>query len=269
MLALLKSRKKLTRGELAKVLEVTPREISRYKEDLQMAGIEIIETRGRYGGYELVGNDYLLELCLSHEEKVAFNQAVDLLKGQGFIYTKELMMVMTKMLGAQKEKNIKEPGVEAKSNLVICNYKEEKEKWARINEARIFSKKLRLLYMNANREVSERIVHPYTIYAYKEANYLVAYCENRQAVRQFKFIRIQGIERIEESFEIDKCFDSNKYLSKSIGMYKDEIIDIKLKVFYPYAQYFKETQWVEQEEVEDYPEEGYKTHQHTDERSRG
>ena len=42
MLAILRSRKKVTRRELAEELEVDIRQITRYKEDLEYAGVTII-----------------------------------------------------------------------------------------------------------------------------------------------------------------------------------------------------------------------------------
>ena len=56
MLMLLKSREKMTRKEIAEELEVDIRQISRYKDDLCMAGIMIQEERGRYGGYSIKRN---------------------------------------------------------------------------------------------------------------------------------------------------------------------------------------------------------------------
>ena len=41
MLAILRSRDKVSRRELAEELEVTVREISRYKEDLEAFGVQI------------------------------------------------------------------------------------------------------------------------------------------------------------------------------------------------------------------------------------
>ena len=59
MLAILRSRKKVTRKELAEELEVDIRQITRYKEDLEYAGVIITEIKGRYGGYILENKDYL------------------------------------------------------------------------------------------------------------------------------------------------------------------------------------------------------------------
>jgi len=60
MLAILRSREKVTRKELSEELEVSIREISRYKDDLEYAGVTINEIRGRYGGYFIDNSDYLL-----------------------------------------------------------------------------------------------------------------------------------------------------------------------------------------------------------------
>lgn len=51
MLRLLESGKKYSIYELAERLEVTPRMISIYKEELEKSGIYIDTIRGRYGGY--------------------------------------------------------------------------------------------------------------------------------------------------------------------------------------------------------------------------
>ena len=58
MLAILRSRKKVTRKELSEELEVDIRQITRYKEDLEYAGVTITEIKGRYGGYILENKDF-------------------------------------------------------------------------------------------------------------------------------------------------------------------------------------------------------------------
>ncbi|WP_026478888.1 helix-turn-helix transcriptional regulator [Alkaliphilus transvaalensis] len=51
MYFLLLSRKMMGVNEIAKELEVSPRSIKEYKNDLEKAGIYIGSIRGRYGGY--------------------------------------------------------------------------------------------------------------------------------------------------------------------------------------------------------------------------
>lgn len=51
MLRLLESGRKYTKYELADILEVNPRMIAIYKEELEKSGIYIDTIRGKYGGY--------------------------------------------------------------------------------------------------------------------------------------------------------------------------------------------------------------------------
>lgn len=51
MLRLLESGRKYTVAELSKKLEVTPRMVKIYKEELEKSGIYIDTIRGPYGGY--------------------------------------------------------------------------------------------------------------------------------------------------------------------------------------------------------------------------
>ena len=53
MINLLNSGKQYTINELANILEVTPRMVRIYKEELEKAGIYINTVRGKYGGYIL------------------------------------------------------------------------------------------------------------------------------------------------------------------------------------------------------------------------
>ncbi|OON98286.1 MAG: hypothetical protein ATN35_05545 [Epulopiscium sp. Nele67-Bin004] len=257
MLLLLKNNQKWTRKKLAKELEVNIREITRYKDDLCRAGVEIEETRGRYGGYRLISRDYLLDSTLTPNELTAINQVLELTKHQSFLYAKELEVAVTKILSVHDPEKAPSITLETKANTIKYDYQMEQSKWAIINEAKIYFKKLHIEYSNANNEISTRTIHPYTIYAYKGANYLVAFCENRNEVRQFKFIRIGKMKIIDKHFEVISTFDAKTYLKSSIGVYKDGIIDLKLKIFYPFARNIKETIWVDNQKITDYEEDNY------------
>ena len=56
MIELLSSGKKYSIQELADILEVTPRMVRSYKDDLEKSGIYIDTIRGPYGGYVLNQN---------------------------------------------------------------------------------------------------------------------------------------------------------------------------------------------------------------------
>ena len=68
MLLLLKSRKKMKVDELAEELEVAPRQIRRYRGDLEQAGFAIFSTTGPDGGYKLYSPLVHLPLAISDKE---------------------------------------------------------------------------------------------------------------------------------------------------------------------------------------------------------
>ncbi len=67
MLRLLQNGKKYTIKELAQQIEVSPRMIREYKQELEYAGIFIDSLRGPYGGYYLNQNIKLPELTKKHQ----------------------------------------------------------------------------------------------------------------------------------------------------------------------------------------------------------
>ena len=257
MLAILRSRKKVTRKELAEELEVDIRQITRYKEDLEYAGVTITEIKGRYGGYILENKDYLLNLELSDKESLALSKTKDYLKDQGLHFYNDLSSAIEKIKAINpKDNNYNSESIYSKGIKIKANHEEESEKWLTINDGIINNRKVRIKYMDSKWCCTERIVQPYKLYTYYGSNYFIGKCEERNELRQFKLVRIKNIELLEDRF-IKDDFDINEYLKNSIGLFKDKTYKIKLKITYPYAMGFKEYSWTEEESIEDYIEKGY------------
>jgi predicted DNA-binding transcriptional regulator YafY len=78
---------------------------------------------------------------------------------------------------------------------------------ARVRDAHDAREKLRLRYLGgAQREVSERTVHPYVLVVASGRWYLVAYCESSGALRSFRLDRMEHVERLAERYEIPTTF---------------------------------------------------------------
>lgn len=177
MLAILRSRKKVTRSELAKDLEVNEREITRYKDDLENAGVTINNTRGKYGGYELMGNDYLLNLDLSVSEVTTLENVVQDLKLSGNHFYSDMDSINNKIKVASKIKDeaVQETNYYSKGVKVLANLEEEKNKWLIINEAIIGSKKVFIKYSDSKGAITERTIDPYGLFTYYGANFVCLY----------------------------------------------------------------------------------------------
>ena len=75
----------MTLQEIADELEVSKRQVIRYREDLDKAGIYVTSTPGKYGGYTLEGKDYILGLNVTNEEYLTLLAAQEHLKYENFI----------------------------------------------------------------------------------------------------------------------------------------------------------------------------------------
>lgn len=257
MLAIIRSRRKVTRKELAEEIEVGIREITRYKEALEYAGVTITEVKGRYGGYILENKDYLLNLELSNREELSLIKAKEHLNDQGLHFYNDLSGAVEKIraINPKANEDINEE-IYSKGIKIRANQEEESNKWLIINDGIINCKKIRITYTNSKGEDSIRVIHPYKLYTYYGSNYFVGFCEEKQELRQFKLVRIKCIKLLNERF--DKLdFDLKEYLGKTIGIFKDKSYCIKLKIEYPSAQGFKEYCWVDNEEIEDHINEGF------------
>lgn len=104
MLMLLKSRHKMTRREIAEELEVDVRQISRYKDDLCMAGFLIKEERGRYGGYSLKYNTPWIDADLTENEVKALEYVINYIQDE-FPLKSDFSSGIAKILSNYKLRN--------------------------------------------------------------------------------------------------------------------------------------------------------------------
>lgn len=75
MLALLKVRGRMRIDEIAEALETNPRNVREFRKELEIAGYPIIQTTGRYGGYQLDTSALLPAPALDAQEEDALQEA--------------------------------------------------------------------------------------------------------------------------------------------------------------------------------------------------
>ena len=185
MLQLLSTGKKYSIKELASILEVTPRMIRVYKEDLEKSGIYIDTIMGPYGGYVLNQSikiplrkfnksdyDFLANLKVNEEDKERLKIITDKIHG---IY-----------IGSKAEQK------------EILN--ESKEYYNIINKAIKESRKVRIKYYSYSKGDNERIIHPFDLFLTGTGWGVAAYCELRQDLRHFELRRIKEITLLDEFF---------------------------------------------------------------------
>ena len=186
MLELLSTGKKYNVNELAEILEVTPRMVRSYKEDLEKAGIYIDSLRGPYGGYVLNQNiklprrkfkkddfEFLTNLNVPQNEQKRLLEIADKVRGIYF--------------GSVSETAELNSSTKNYYNILVRAIKERR--------------KVYLKYYSYNKGVNERIIHPFDMFNTSSGWGVSAYCELRNDLRHFELKRINEIKLLDDFFE--------------------------------------------------------------------
>lgn len=190
MLNLLSTGKKYSIDELSKILEVSPRMIRTYKEELEKSGIYIDSIMGPYGGYVLNKSiriperkfkkeDYeLLDKYLNSSNNDEDNKKLELLKDK-------IRGIYIGSKNEEKELNLKED-LKTKYNILTRGIKE--------------NRKVKIIYYSYDKGENERVIRPAELFLFQNGWYCAAYCELRSEMRHFELKRIRTIELLEEKF---------------------------------------------------------------------
>lgn len=250
MLLLLKSHGKMNSRELADKIEVLPRMIRKYKEDLEQAGIYLDTIKGADGGYVLKGFDYLMNLDVKEEEVTALKLANMQLKNIGFVYSKEIDSLVDKINIVRNEFTRGASDFQYfVKDVYSSNVEQERKVSIDINSSIISKNKIEIEYFSPNSGVSNRIINPYAVISYKNSLYVVAYCEKKNELRDFKLSRIREYDILEDKFKFKECFSLKEYLKDNFGIYRDGKFQVKLLIYKPMSYITSEKIWVDNQKI--------------------
>lgn len=190
MLNLLSSGRKYSIEELSNILEVSPRMIRIYKEELEKSGIYIDSIMGPYGGYILNNSIRIPERKFKKSDYELLNKYIE--EEQDDVVKEKLVNLKDKIKGIyigskdeNKELNLKDE-VLVKYNSLTRAIKERK--------------KVKILYYSYNTGEIERVIDPIEIFLFKDEWHCSAFCELRNDIRHFEFKRIRKLNILEEKF---------------------------------------------------------------------
>lgn len=189
MINILQSRDCVSGSELADRLNVSKRTIQKYKMDLERMNIYVQTKKGKYGGYYLENPIIDFNIPLNQEEYKALEIANDLLENDNrYQFAHELNNAIEKIgIGMQKISTAStDPEnlmYDSKPN-IYTDF--ERYKYDQIREAISAVRKLEVEYLSLQSGKTERVIHPYAIFACNGFPYVIAYCELRKEVRSFR-----------------------------------------------------------------------------------
>ncbi|WP_243455368.1 helix-turn-helix transcriptional regulator [Clostridium perfringens] len=210
MLMMLRSGRKLKVKEIAEELEVSEKQVKRYKEAL--SEFFYIESKsGIDGGYILRDKYIPIKELLDEHEINLLKYSIDALEDFSLESNKDLKRAIDKInYSIEKGHNSNNE----KTNSIIpygrslpINNKLQ-EMIDVIFEAIISNKEVFIEYSGNNGEISKRTIQPYKIFTFKGEQYVIANCLSKNQVRYFKLIRIKGYHISNKIFK--KTLDVDK-----------------------------------------------------------
>ena len=215
MLQILNSGKVYKVSELAELLETNPRNIIEYKRELSDAGYFIINIPGKYGGYKLDKTYTIPSLKFTEEEKRILLLASDYVTAHGDfldsrLYQKAIAKVFSSTARLPKmDKTLIIPDVTFTMSSEDIN-----KRFYAIRECIDKKQKLSIVYLSDDNEVRERIIHPYKMFIYHNAWYVIGYCELCRDFRYFKLTRIEEFAVVSQKFRVSVLFNEHNFLDE-------------------------------------------------------
>ena len=253
MVMLLQNNGKMKIEEIARELEVSNRQVQEYKSELEQAGIFINSQSGKYGGYSIAPGSRYLSIPVRDMDLSILYRVSDFLTKSNNMYSDEYKNSINRIKSNFKKREYIDEQVKYFYIYPGSSVNKEKEikLCEQISDAYSMKKKIGIGYKSIKSGESERVLHPYGIYNYEGDTYLIAYCENRKEVRDFKLCRISKLNIMDEKYKIDKDFDIHEYTKNSIGNFKGEEIEIHLIIREPFATIVSEKRWSSKQSIKE------------------
>jgi len=190
MLNLLSTGRKYSIDELSKILEVTPRMVRTYKEELEKAGIYIDTIMGPYGGYVLNQSIRIPGRKFKKEDYGLLDKYIN--NNNSEDDTKKLELLKDKIRGIY---------IGSKNEEKELNLKDElKNKYNSLTRAIKENRKVKILYYSYDKGENERVIRPAELFLFQDGWYCAAYCELRSEMRHFELKRIRKLQILEERY---------------------------------------------------------------------
>lgn len=182
LLSYLQNGRKYSINELSEKIEVTPRMIRSYKEELEKAGFIIETIYGPYGGYVLKKNNILVSSTFNEYDL----ETVENLKREN--PTSQYLEILLDKIKMILE-NRSEPTTKQDMNIYNILSRAIKEK-----------RKVEIEYDSLEKGLNLRTIQPLELFYLKDGFGVAAFCEKKKDLRHFELKRIQKALLLKEKY---------------------------------------------------------------------
>ena len=193
MIQILKDGKIHNMKEIAKQIEVSPRMIKQYKNELEQAGIYIESRRGMYGGYMINHELNNIDIGLTYNE---LKKLYEVGKKNS---NEEIKKIIEKICNSYN-KNIRKNNLK-KFERIRSDKNDLKNIYISMRKAINEKKKVYIKYFSNDSGMNDRIIHPAEMFYYLNEWYVAAFCERKNAIRLFKIHDIQEYRILKQKYD--------------------------------------------------------------------
>lgn len=195
MIKILKDEKIHNMKDIAEKIEISPRMVKQYKNELEQAGIYIESKRGINGGYSLNKELNNIDIGLTYQELIKLKEIE-----QYFNDNQDFKKIIGKIIESY-EKNINEADLKKINKIQELGKINLKDTYLSLRKAINRKNKVKIKYYSNDFGSNDRVIHPAEMFYYLEEWYVAAFCEKRNAIRLFKLNDIQEYEILDDKYE--------------------------------------------------------------------
>ena len=195
MIKILKDEKIHNMKDIAEKIEISPRMVKQYKNELEQAGIYIESKRGINGGYSLNKELNNIDIGLTYQELIKLKEIE-----RYFNENQDLKKIIGKIIESY-EKNINEADLKKINRIQEFGKINLKDTYLSLRKAINRKNKVKIKYYSNDSGLNDRVIHPAEMFYYLEEWYVAAFCEKRNAIRLFKLNDIQEYEILDDKYE--------------------------------------------------------------------
>jgi helix-turn-helix, type 11 domain protein len=195
MIKILKDEKIHNMKDIAEKIEISPRMVKQYKNELEQAGIYIESKRGINGGYSLNKELNNIDIGLTYQELIKLKEIE-----QYFNENQDFKKIIVKIIESY-EKNINEADLKKINRIQELGKINLKDTYLSLRKAINRKNKVKIKYYSNDSGLNDRVIHPAEMFYYLEEWYVAAFCEKRNDIRLFKLNDIQEYEILDDKYE--------------------------------------------------------------------